>query len=430
MPTAMRTIFHLYFLSLGIVLSGCSLQKGNISMEVENPAETVRSSALVILSRSAITKKANGKLAPYYEVNIHNKNIPVQFDDLDGDGQWDELVFLHDFRPKEKLTVILRSSAIKPIGISGSKAHVRHQRLLENGSFGPSLAADTIDGKQKPTDFSKQKLPPFLTEGPAWENDRVGFRLYFDTRNGKDVWGKLKPEMVLDSVGTNSTANYHALNEWGMDLLKVGSSLGAGALALFIPDMEGKDTLVRVGGSNMENILYERVADGPVRAIFRMHYKNWKLHPALSPVSLTEEIQIWGGQLFYESVVHVTGLPANAALVTGIVNLYDAPENEILEGKATAIFTHHKQSENKDKLAMAILLNKEELQEFSTAKNSDTDIRNTYLVKMKTRNNKPNRFRFYAAWEKSVPALSDSARFESFLRDELKAFQQPIIVNE
>jgi hypothetical protein len=79
---------------------------------------------------------------------------------------------------------------------------------------------------------------------------------------------------------------------------------------------------------------------------------------------------------------------------------------------------------------MAILLNKEELQEFSIAKNSDTDIRNTYLVKMKTRNNQPNRFRFYAAWEKSVPALSDSARFEAFLRDELKTFQQPILVIE
>ena len=399
-------------------------------MEVENPAETGQSSALVILSRSAVTKKASGKPAPFYEVNINNNNTPVQFDDLDGDGQWDELVFLHDFKPKEKLTVILRSSEIKPTGSSESKAHVRHQRLLENGSFGPSLAADTIDGKQKPTDFSKQKFPPFLTEGPAWENDRVGFRLYFDTRNGKDIWGKLKPEMVLDSVGKDSTANYHALNDWGMDLLKVGSSLGAGALALFIPDMEGKDTLVRVGGSNMGSILYERVADGPVRAIFRMHYKNWQVHPFISPVSLTEEIQIWGGQLFYESVITSTGLPANAALVTGIVNLYDAPQNEILEGKSTAIFTHHKQSENKDKLAMAILLNKKELQEFSIAKNSDTDIRNTYLVKMKTRNNQPNRFRFYAAWEKSVPALSDSARFEAFLRDELKTFQQPILVIE
>lgn len=426
----MRTIFYVFLLALGILGSGCSAQEEIISMEMENPSETGRSSALVIVSHSAVAKKANGKPAPYYEVNINKKNIPVQFDDLDGDGQWDELVFLHDFKPKEKLTVSLRSSAIKPIGNSESKAHVRHRRLLENGSFGPSLATDSIDGSQTPTDFGKQKLPPFLTEGPAWENDRVGFRLYFDTRNGKDIWGKLKPEMVLDNVGTDSTANYHALNDWGMDLLKVGSSLGAGALALFIPNMDGKDTLVRVGGSNMGNILYERVADGPVRAIFRMHYKNWKLHPALSPVSLTEEIQIWGGQLFYESVVRFTGLPANTALVTGIVNLYDAPQNELLEGRATAIFTHHKQSENKDKLAMAILMNKEELQEFSTAKNSDTDIRNTYLVKMKTRNNQPNRFRFYAAWEKSVPALSDQARFEAFLKDELKTFQQPIVLNE
>ncbi|MCU0386502.1 MAG: hypothetical protein MUE38_10770, partial [Flavihumibacter sp.] len=61
----MRTIFHLFFLSLGIVISGCSPQKGSISMEVENPAETGQSSALVILSRSAVTKKASGKPAPF-----------------------------------------------------------------------------------------------------------------------------------------------------------------------------------------------------------------------------------------------------------------------------------------------------------------------------------------------------------------------------
>lgn len=425
----MRNVCYLLLLSLGLTISACFPQVGSIEMEVVNPAGKDRISALVTLSRTSIAQKANGKAVPYYEVTINKKGIPVQFDDLNGDGQWDELVFLHDFAPQEILAVTLLPTDSKPTETTDSKAHVRHQRLLKDGSFGPSLAADTIDGNQRPTDFSKQKLPPFLTEGPAWENNRVGFRLYYDIRNGKDIWGKLKPEMVLDKVGVDSTANYHALNDWGMDLLKVGASLGAGALALYIPDIEGKDTLVRVGGSNMGTIIYERVADGPVRAVFRIQYKNWKLHPDLSPISLTEEIRIWGGQLFYESAVSVTGLPANALLVTGMVNLYDAPKKEITEGQAAVLYTHHLQSENKDQLGMAILLNKNELQEFSTAKNSNTDIRNTYLVKMKTSETQQNRFRFYAVWEKSDPKLADAASFEAFLKDELRAFQQPLIVN-
>lgn len=425
----MRNVCYLFLLSLSLAVGACSPQAGSFEMEVVNPAETDRTSALVILSRSSIAQKAKGKAAPYYEVMINNNKTAVQFDDLNGDGQWDELVFLHDFAPKKILAVTLLPSETKPSENTDSKAHVRHQRLLKDGSFGPALAADTIDGNQRPTDFSKQKLPPFLTEGPAWENNRVGFRLYYDTRNGKDIWGKLKPEMVLDKVGVDSTANYHTLNDWGMDLLKVGASLGAGALALYLPDIEGKDTLVRVGGSNMGTMIYERVADGPVRAVFRMHYKNWKLHPDLSPISLTEEIRIWGGQLFYESAVSITGLPANASLVTGMVNLYDAPNKEITEGQATVLYTHHLQSENKDQLGMAILLNKNELLEFSAAKNSDTDIRNTYLVKMKTSETQQNRFRFYAVWEKSDPKLAKATSFEAFLKDELRTFQQPLIVN-
>lgn len=416
-------------LMIGLVgLSACSSEKGTLSFDVQHPGDKARNASLVVIPYSSITEKAKGKTSAFYKVTINSELIPSQMDDMDRDGQWDELVFITDFKANEKLTVQLLPVDTDPGADNPAKAHVRHRRKTANNDFGPALASDTIDGNQQPTDFSKQKLPPFLTEGPAWENDRVGFRLYYDTRNGKDIWGKLKPEMVLDKVGVDTASNYHALNDWGMDLLKVGASLGAGALALYIPDIDGKDTLVRVGGSNMGKIMYERVADGPVRAIFRMHYNNWKIHPAYSPVSITEEISIWAGQVFYESAVTVKELPASASLVTGLVNLYDAPKKELNSGNATALYTHHRQSENKDVLGMAILLLKKDWLEFGVARNSDTDIRNTYLVKMRTENNQINRFRFYAAWEKSDSSLATLEGFESYLQQQLAEFQQPLII--
>ncbi len=411
------------------LLAACnSDKKSSISFEVENPGKDPRNSALVLLSREEISKKANGKTADWYEVMAGDNIISSQLDDLDGDGRWDELAFLYDFKAGEKLSVQLLRKESAPSNASVAKAHVRHMRKLENNSFGPSLTTDSIDGTQQATDFNKQKLPPFLTEGPAWENDRVGFRLYFDVRNGKDIWGKLIKNMVLDDVGRDSASNYHALDEWGMDLLKVGSSLGAGALAVWIPSLNGKDSLVRVGGANVGTTVYEQVADGPVRAIFRIHYKNWNLHPSIEPLSITEEIQIWGGQLFYDSKLTVQSLPPNASLVTGIVNLHNAEKYEVSEGEGVVLYTHHLQSENKDRLGMAVMLAKNELKEFDTPQNADTDIRNTYLVKMISANNQSNKFRFYAAWEKSEPSLAERNNFENYLREQLREYVQPLII--
>ena len=60
--------------------------------------------------------------------------------------------------------------------------------------------------------------------------------------------------MVLDEVGTDTAKNYHQLSDWGMDILKVGTSLGAGALALQLQTNDGKDSLVRLGGITMGKV--------------------------------------------------------------------------------------------------------------------------------------------------------------------------------
>jgi hypothetical protein len=149
-------------------------------------------------------------------------------------------------------------------------------------------------------------LPPYLTEGPAWENDKVAFRLYFDTRNGKDIFAKRQPAMVMDTVGTNKNASYHALSDWGMDVLHVGRSLGAGSVAIAAKDADGKDTLIRLGGPNVKKEIYHAIADGPVRAVFTIDYE-WEINGSL--VSIKDETSIWGGQYFYETKLIIQGAP-------------------------------------------------------------------------------------------------------------------------
>lgn len=56
--------------------------------------------------------------------------------------------------------------------------------------------------------------PVYQMEGPGIENDKVAFRAFFDQRNGKDVYGKIRPAPVLEEVGV--TGNWHTLQPSGL----------------------------------------------------------------------------------------------------------------------------------------------------------------------------------------------------------------------
>jgi len=410
---------------LSLVISSCSTPK---QIVIDNSSNEDRQDELIVLKRDKL-EKSIGAIAPGKYLKLKGATgvpVVVQYDDLDGDQQWDEASFLYSFKSKEKLVVNGELSNAPATIKAMVRAHVRQMKKNADNTFGPvALDKDTMPVNAQPTDFSKQPLPPYLTEGPAWENDKVGFRLYFDVRNGKDIWGKTTNRMVLDEVGADTAHNYHEQADWGMDVLKVGASLGAGSLALQVPLPNGKDTLVRLGGKNIEQVTYEKIADGPVRAICRLTYKNWKVAEGLTPVTVIEEIAIWGGQYFYESKVWVKGAPAGTKLVTGIVNLHSSQVYEANTTGYKSIYTFDTQSENKDKLGLAIVMPAAQVAGTATTPNANTDIQNTYIMKANITNNEPVVFRFYAGWEKSDNKFTSLESFKQFIENEMskKAFQ-------
>jgi hypothetical protein len=355
--------------------------------------------------------------------------VVVQYDDLDGDEQWDEIAFLCSLSANGKnyytAMVTDQPATIKAV----VRVHARHRRKKADSTFGPDLTIDSIPAAQPATDFTKDPLPPFLTEGPAWENDKVGFRIYFDVRNGKDIWGKTTPAMVLDAVGEKAADNYHAQADWGMDILKVGNSLGAGSLAMSYRLANGTDTLVRLGGESMGPVTYEKIADGPVRAVFRLTYNHWKVAAGFSPVQLTETISIWGGQYMFESRVTIKEAPANASLVTGIVNLHNLPAQVIDSGDIKVLYTYGLQSENHDQLGMALMVSGKNFQGFdSVAVNPSTTIQNTFFVKQAIPAQGALTYRFYSGWEKSDDRFKTKEGFENYLQHEIEQASHPLLV--
>ncbi len=131
--------------------------------------------------------------------------IPCQADDVDKDGQWDELFAIVNLAPsaQEQLTL----SFINPVDYP----HFESRTNLRLGAADrPGYPELTKAERIYDNDLNKAGTV-FQMFGPAWENDKVGFRNYMDQRNGIDIFGKLVHEMVLDSVGIAGSPNYHEL---------------------------------------------------------------------------------------------------------------------------------------------------------------------------------------------------------------------------
>ncbi|MDF2380660.1 DUF4861 domain-containing protein [Nostoc ellipsosporum NOK] len=410
-------------IAMAMIVS-CSVPRQ--SLQLVNATDQARQDELIVLTRAEV-QRITGKLPAQKYIIITRSGqagppVLVQHDDLDKDGVWDEIAFMVSPAAWEKNELKLEPSDAPATIKAVVRAHVRHRRKMGDNTFGPDLDRDSVAG-QLPTDFTKHPLPPFLTEGPAWENDKVGFRYYFDERNCKDIWGKTTPRMVLDEVGTDPASSYHHLSDWGMDILKVGKSLGAGALAVHLSNINGRDTLLRLGGISMGPIIYEKVADGPLRAIFRMHYPAWHVPGRTTALSLTEEIHIWAGQYFYESRVVLNGAREGDELVTGIVNLYDLPAKRMDTPDASVLYTFGKQSENNDNLGLAILVGKGTAASFGVTPGANSDVVNTYTTLFPGHK---ATFRFYAAWQKSDPRFGNESSFADFLKTEAFKFSHPV----
>ncbi|WP_245681329.1 DUF4861 family protein [Arcticibacter eurypsychrophilus] len=411
-----------------IMITSYSASAQNKVITIKNPSKINRDNELVILKRTFIEKKV-GILSGEERISIRSaKGSPlfIQFDDLNDDGNWDEAAFLYSFKAQERVVLPISKSdiQIKPI----IKAHVRQRIKNANDSFGLLVYADSVQAGQPNTDFTKQALPSRLTEGPAWENDKVGFRIYMDVRNIKDIWGKTTSEMMMDTVGVDPKVIYHHLDKWGMDILAVGKSLGAGSLALKVPVAGKADTLVRLGGQNMGKMVYKMIVDGPIRAVFALSYPEWNVLGDGKLASLTEQISIWGGQYFYQSQVTVKNAPKGAELVSGIVNLKSKKSALLSYGNTRALYTFDTQSENKDHLGMALMVSKTNFLGTAQTPNAGSDILNTYTLQMPIHLKAATTYRFYSAWERSDSRFKTLDSFKKYLSDEAASFNAALVI--
>ena len=103
----MRT-FMLIVSMTTFIFTGCHQQKKSESLVIEmtNPTDRYRNNAGIVIERSQLNNPDSTLLPVLYDNN--GKLIVSQLDDIDQDGQWDELAFICNFAPNENRTATLR----------------------------------------------------------------------------------------------------------------------------------------------------------------------------------------------------------------------------------------------------------------------------------------------------------------------------------
>ncbi|MBX2843707.1 MAG: DUF4861 domain-containing protein [Flammeovirgaceae bacterium] len=348
-------------------------------------------------------------------VNSDGNQVVSQYDDMDGDGQWDELAMLIDLKANssEKLSISFVSE--NEIKSFPKRANIHFGKKLDGDTTFTSLTTET-----RPRDhFKGKETANYQMEGPAWENDIVAFRLYFDPRNGKDIFGKRTSEMVLEQVGIEGE-NYHELADWGMDVLKVGNSLGSGALAL-----KNGDELVRLTGC--EDVYFTLISEGPVRAILDFDYKKWPVKD--QTYDLKERVTIWAGKYGYESAVTIQGLKGEEELVTGIVNLHsDSAYFENENPGFISLATHDNQAFDEEKMGMAIIAAKSDFIANEMAPEEGEGITQTFYVRLKAKGNTPTKFHFLVGWEIQDAKFAEKEYFLQLINNEKDKLNSPLEV--
>ena len=389
-----------------------------------------RTDEVIILTKEQLAKKIELKegLLPVFEFE-EDKIIPSQCDDLDGDGNWDEVVFIVDFSANETKQIEVDFLPKEQYPEFEKRTNLRLAIIQEDGTY-----KEVDKYRALPCKESFEIIAQ--AESVNWENDKIAFRNYFDCRNVKDLFGKLKPEMILDKLSTPEMGSYHNLNDWGMDVLHCGSSLGSGGLAIL-----KNDSLYRLGSTEVYE--YQKIVEGPVRSVFELQYSGWDVNGEM--LKAVERISIYPGKYWFESDVTFSGSSDDDQVVTGIVtSMLKREPFEFQAGNFQCIGTHDIQSLNKDELGMAVIVPLAEAGKIGRTTDIDffklgyetvvskafsNIISQTYYIGQKSKSDVPAKHYFFSVWGLDKEQWKTEEGFRKYITEEAEKLSSPIVLN-
>jgi len=383
---------------------------GNQLIILENRQSFDRQDEIISIKKDKL-KRPTQHLFPL--IKDGSQTLNSQLSDSDADGTWDRLLISVSLKAHQKDTLWISWVPKNQLPVFKKATNIRFSYKSKTGKPTPEIKK-LMRLRGFTQDISN---PVFQLEGPGIENDKVAFRVFFDKRNSKDIYGKLTSKMVLDKVGL--TGSWHKLQNWGMDILHTGESIGAGGLA------------VKEGGivyplADADSSFYTMVEEGPLRASLNLRFVNWDTGTLKTNGS--ETISMKKGDFFYQDEVRVP-LTDKQELVCGMPNFHADSLVFIRHNKKfSSISTYSKQAEGTStSLGLAIMFPTKEYEgKYSSKAGSLID--HSYYVAMSPTKNAIQKLYFFACWELTDKRFTTRHGFHQYLQETADRLANPIKV--
>ncbi len=344
-------------------------------------------------------------------IQIDGQTLSNQVIDSDKDGAPDSLLILADYPAKASIRINIRTPKHGQLALQYPPQTQAEMAMR----IGGKLNADGVHTGGSYYPVQQMNLPPshkigdklFKYEGFGWESDLMAYRFYFDERGLVDIFGKRIPDLVLARVGLDNS-DYHALGDWGMDVLKVGPSLGMGGAAAW---RHGK---VQHPAPATQAVTLH---NGPLESSALLKQSGWLLDG--KAVELSREFSIRAHS--HLTHTHISSSQPMGELVIGIVK-HGVARLEYLDADSewNYLATFGKQSLANDALGMVIFFRHRDLQQTTS-----DEFNELAILTMNSRLD----YYFGARWEGEAKPLHTPKDYLAYLEHMRAELNNPIKVN-
>ncbi len=410
----MRTLGRMICLIVFAAAINLSASEKNIKVTLTNSINLERMNELVSINVKKLEKSHPDFLLDSFIISDGEKEVPYQ---VEKDGNETLISFVIDFKPMEKKEITIKYGSdylTKPEFTSKTYAGLSRKvdYDFKNGVYLNGRFENVKEFSVPKTHVDHDKL--FQCEGPVWESELVGYRFYLDWRNAIDIFGKKKDGLFLKDVGRNDIDtiedSYHHMQDWGMDIFKVGSSLGIGSIAMWDG---GKVNMI----FKTDSIFCEIAENGPVKSAVRTEYYGWLV--GHKKYNLFSELSIAAGSRFTKHSVRNDDGAEN--LVTGLAK---EKNGEFFKKNNkngwSYIAVYGKQTLNDDNLGIAVVYNEDNFLH-------ELEDNLSYVVELKPINKKISYY-FCAAWELEPNGIKSKEAFQKYLDESVEKFDNSITI--
>ena len=281
-----------------------------LTIHISNPSRNDRIDEPIVIP---LSKYGDIKSAV---VSAGSQEIPCQLDDLNQDDIFDELCFLANLKGKEQ-----KKYSIKLYAEGEPRqypARVYAEMLLRN---------DKVKEKNKHNNFIESitargdcanSYNIQHHHGVDFESELNGIRIYFDSRQTLDLYGKYQKRLELKDTQFY-TSKGQKTEGYGDDVLWVGNTFGLGAFR----GWDGQQpTMIDPVSSRTQRI----ISYGPLRTIVEVIDKKWKPYTDKPTITMTLRYTQYAGHRDTDVDVFFDKDVKDYLFSTGMINVKESAE--------------------------------------------------------------------------------------------------------